>query len=159
MVLALVAAVAFLALEPPAPRRSGDGGPVCAPKPCTDIGGFELYVRDITIGPGRLTMNVSFTNHTPGGGLEAVSYRHTSPADFAVNVKASRNNNRPVFGAECPQWEEPRIERGASSGADRLCFEGSFANTLSSLELTWTPDTGVFPVTGSVPLGPASSAP
>ena len=158
MVLALAGAVAFFALEPPGARRPGGASaPVCAPKPCTEIGGLELYVRDISISPGRLTMNVSVTNHTPGGGLEAVSYRHTSPADFAVNAISSRSNNRPVFGAQCPRWAE-QIERGASSGPDRLCFEGvDFAYTLSSLELTWTPDTGVFPVTGSVPLGPGQA--
>jgi hypothetical protein len=157
--LLVLGVAAFIALEPRAPA-SRDGGPGCAPQPCTAPGGFELYARDISLGGGRLTMRVSFKNNTPGGGFEAVSYRHTSPADFRLhylNVDLA-----PLLDAACPNWEEARVERGAgaAAGPDPLCFTAP-AGDLAGAELRWTPDEGVFPIAGSISLDavPVASPP
>ena len=151
LLLVLLAAGTFVAMEAGRPRSAGTAGPVCAPKPCTELGGYELYVRNVNLSGGRLTVDVSFKNNTPGGGLEAVSYRHTSPMDFVLHYRGG-DNRKPVFDAGCASWDEPRIERGRGAGPDHLCFR-AFASGLDGAELQWTPDVGVFSVTGSVPLG------
>jgi hypothetical protein len=151
LLLVLLAAGTFAAMEPGRTRTAGTPGPVCAPRPCTELGGYELYVRNVNLTASHLTMDVSFKNNTPGGGLEAVSFRHTSPMDFVLHYR-SGDDRKPVFDAGCPGWEESRIERGRGAGPDRLCFN-VLASGLNGAELQWTPDIGVFSVTGSVPLG------
>jgi hypothetical protein len=150
LVLAALGVIAFRALEPTAPRARDGSGPVCAPKPCTAPSGFEVYVRNVNLASSRVTLDVSFTNNTQAGGFEAVSYRHTSVADFSLT--AAGNKVKPVVDAGCPRWEEARVERGASAGPDKLCLPAPVGGLTGAL-LEWTPDTGVFPVTGTVPLG------
>ena len=152
LALVLLAAVAFVALEPPVTKPSADGGPACSPRPCTAPGGFELYLSNLSLSGGRVTMDVSFKNHTQAGGFEAVTYRHTSPADFELH--SGGGNSKPLFDASCTHWEEARVERGAANanGPDKLCFSAP-SSGLSGAELRWTPDEGVFPIAGSISLG------
>jgi hypothetical protein len=152
LVIVVLAAVAFAAIE--LGHRKSAGGParpVCSPKPCTELGGWELYLRNINVTGGRVSMDVSFKNNTPGGGLEAVSYRHTSPMDFLLRYPRG-DTRKPVFDTACPSWDAPRIERGGGAGPDHLCFN-AVASGLSGAELQWTPDEGAFSTTGTVPLG------
>jgi hypothetical protein len=141
-----------VALEPRVLPASSDNGNPCSPKPCTAPGGFELYVRsvDFTSGSGRVTMEVSFKNNTPAGQFEAVTYRHTNPADFSLAIEGG-GKIRPTFGAGCPNWSEDRVVRGGAGGPDRLCFDVPPGTTRATL--FWSPDEGFFSVTGSVPLG------
>jgi hypothetical protein len=150
--MVVLGAAAFIALEPRLPGSSDGRGPACSPKPCTAPGGFELYIGGASLDGGRLVMEVSFKNNTPAGGFEAVTYRHTSTADFTLAYPAN-NNAKPITDAACPGWEEARIERGAPSptGPDRLCFNAP-PGGLADAELRWAPDEGVFPVAGSIAL-------
>ena len=147
----MLAAAAAVTLEPRIGPRSADNGPACSPKPCTAPGGFELYVRgvDFTSGSGRVTLDVRFRNNTPGGQFEAVSYRHTSPADFSLTVDGGGKIS-PTLSAGCPNWLEDRVERGGGAGPDRLCFDVPGGTTKATLY--WSPDEGFLSVTGSVPL-------
>lgn len=151
LVMVGLAAVALAAMEPGHRKSAGTAGPVCSPKPCTELGGWELNLRNINLTGSRVSMDVSFKNNTPGGGLEAVSYRHTSPMDFLLRYP-SGDTRKPVFDAACPRWDEPRIERGGGAGPDHLCFN-AVPSGLIGAELQWTPDEGVFSTTGTVPLG------
>ena len=113
----------------------------CAPRPCAAPSGFEIYITDIAVAGGSVTMAVRFTNHTQGGGFAAVSYRHTSPADFSLRSSEGKVS-APAFSANCPNWPEVTVERGATSDAYRLCFA---ANATSGLVLIWDPDLGIVP--------------
>lgn len=93
---------------------------------------------------------MSFKNSTQPGGFEAVSYRHTTPADFSLSGGDGRKR-APIVDASCPSWPELRVERGGTAGPVRLCFAAPAAGLRGAL-LVWTPDTGIFPVTGTVPL-------
>jgi hypothetical protein len=124
-------------------------GPACSPRPCTELEGWELYVSGITRIPGHLALRVSFRNNTPGSAFEAVSFRHTGPADFVLHYRGL--DLRPTAGDACPAWDERRIERGASAGPDPLCFDVPDPEP-GRPELRWSPDTGLFGAAGSVPL-------
>lgn len=100
--------------------------------------------------PAGLTLEVSFRNRTSGGLFEAVSYRHSNTRDFVLLTSAGARI-QPAFGPGCPQWEEARIERGSSAGPDRLCFDVA-GDTTKGTELDWSPDTGLFGASGTVPL-------
>lgn len=113
----------------------------CSPKPCAAPQGFETDVGAIQTETGRVTMQVTLRNNTKGG-FEAVSYRHTSPADFRLSG-SDAISRAPVFAADCPNWGEVRVERGATVGPERLCFESPMLG-LHGAALTWEPDLGVF---------------
>ncbi len=152
LAMAVLGGVAFVALEPSVTRPAPDAATPCSPKPCTAPGGFELYMRNLNLSGGTVTMEVSFKNRTTGGGMEAVTYRHTSPVDFQLRHSGGANT-KPFFDATCPNWEEARVERGgAEAGPDRLCFNAP-ASGLQGYELLWMPDEGVFPIAGSISLG------
>lgn len=108
-------------------------------------------MSNVKLDSGRVTLDVNFRNNTPGGGFEAVSYRHTSTTDFTMSG-SDGVKRKPVVDGGCPSWEEARVERGGKAGPDKLCFEAP-ATGLTGAHLWWTPDLGVFPVTGSIPLG------
>ena len=151
LAMAILGGVAFIAVEPGV-TRSADATVPCSPKPCTSPGGFELYLRNLNLSGGVVTMDVSFKNRTAGGGFEAVSYRHTSPTDFQLHHSGSADT-KPYFDAACPTWEEARVERGgAEAGPDRLCFKAPEGG-LQGYDLLWMPDEGVFPIAGSISLG------
>ena len=153
LVLAGVAAGAISVLEPKGPP-AGAPGPACSPGPCTAPQGFELYLSQIQLRSDLdgdlVTVMVSFRNNTQPQLLEAVSYRHTSPADFQVTPDGG-NQGRPVFTAGCPDWPEIRVPRGSSAGPQPLCFRATAAR-LKGAVLSWQPDLGLFSVAGSVPL-------
>ena len=123
----------------------------CSPQPCTAPGGFEADLSQIESSGGRVSMLVTLRNRTVGGGLEAVSYRHTSPADFRLSGSDGLDR-APVFSGDCPDWGEVRVQRGASAGPFRLCFESPLLG-LHGAALLWDPDVGIFSRRVSITLG------
>jgi hypothetical protein len=137
LVLAVLAAASF--------RRVADSVPAvpepCSPHPCAAPHGFEADLSNITEAGGRVTMTVTFHNHTTREPLEAVSYRHTSPADFQLR-SADGHQASPVFSSACPDWAELHVEHGASAGPRPLCF-ASAAGGLVGAVIVWSPDLGL----------------
>ena len=127
----------------------------CSPKPCASPQGFEADVSDIQAPPGRVTMLVTLRNKTVGG-LEATPYRRTSPADFRLSG-SDAVSRAPVFAADCPDWGEVRVQRGATAGPFRLCFESPLLG-LHGAALLWYPDVGFLSRQISIPLDAASQA-
>ncbi|MDQ6884840.1 MAG: hypothetical protein M3077_11495 [Candidatus Dormibacteraeota bacterium] len=112
----------------------------CSPHPCAAPEGFEADFTAIRAVDGVLRMAVTFHNHTTGG-FEAVSSRHTSPADFQLRDAAGHQTD-PIFSSLCPHWAELRVERGKSAGPEPLCFAAP-AGDVRSAQVIWSPDLGL----------------
>ncbi|MDQ6691620.1 MAG: hypothetical protein M3Z13_02525 [Candidatus Dormibacteraeota bacterium] len=127
---------------------SGAGPEACSPSPCAAPHGFEADISNLVVAGGRLSMNVTFHNRTSNRN-RAVSFNHTSPADFQLRMR-TRQQLKPIFDNECPQWSELRIARGADAGPETLCFQ---ATSLSGAQLVWSPDLGLLFDDVRIPLG------
>ncbi len=121
----------------PSGQASKDPNERCAPSPCGAPAGFEVDVTSVDVKSGYIEVTVTFRNHTQPQLFEAVSYRHTSPADFSL--RADGQTFSPTFNTDYPNWPELDIKRGATSTFRTLCFAvPSSANAV----LIWNPDLG-----------------
>ena len=158
IVLSLVAlfvfagALGYYVLQPTAANRLSGSAQSCAPQPCIAPGGFEAYFSDVQVSGGKVTLRAKFINHTQDA-MEAVSYRHTSPADFQI-MWPDGSKHDPIFGSDCPAWDEIRIERGSEVGPEILCFDARPTTGLSGVLLIWNPDLGFFSSPVSTHLSP-----
>ena len=158
IVLSLVAALACLAalgyyvVRSTAANGPASSGQSCAPQPCVAPGGFEAYFSDVQASGGKVALLARFVNHTQAS-LEAVSYRHTSPADFQI-LWPDGSKHDPIFGSDCPAWDEIRIERGLEVGPEILCFDARPTTGLSGVLIIWNPDLGFFSSPVSTHLSP-----
>lgn len=121
----------------------------CAPSPCTTVQGFEADVSNLQTGTGLVSVDLTLRNKTAGG-FEAVSYRHTSPADFQLNG-TDGVDRAPIFNSDCPDWGVVQVQRGATAGPLRLCFEPPRVG-LQGTVLLWDPDVGLFSHRVSIPI-------
>ena len=135
-----IAAYTVVSLQPrgnPSGQSSHDPNERCAPSPCGAPAGFEVDVTAIDAAAGHLVLTVVFRNHTQRQVFEAVSFRHTSPADFTL--RANGKEIRPEFDASCPNWPELDVQRGSTSDPRQLCFPVS---SPAGASLVWNPDLG-----------------
>ena len=135
-------------------RASGSTGgstPACSPRPCAAPSGFEADLSTIEVRDGQVSFLVAFKNRTQSTPFEAVSYRHTSPADFQLRSSAGVQQG-PTFNSACPQWPELKIERGASAGPERLCFKEP-SGGMAGAVVVWSPDLGLLFDDVRIPLG------
>jgi hypothetical protein len=135
-----VGAYAALSLQPhenASGQNSSDPNERCTPSPCGAPAGFEIDVTSMDVKPDHLHLTVVFRNHTQPQMFEAVSYRHTSPADFTL--RAGGKTYQPIFNSDCPNWPELDVPRGATSPERPLCFAVTSA---SGATLVWNPDLG-----------------
>jgi hypothetical protein len=96
-------------------------------------------------------MQVRFVNHTRPQTFEAVSYRHTSPADFQLRDRTGIAT-RPVFvGNACRDWPEVDVPRGAATGPEPICFKAP-SGGLKGATLIWSPDLGLLFQDVTIPL-------
>lgn len=151
--LIVVGAAAFtvISLQPrgnPSGQSSQNPNERCAPSPCGAPAGFEVDVTAVQTESNDLALTVVFRNHTQPQVFEAVSYRHTSPADFTL--RAGGQTLRPVFTADCPNWPEVDVNRGATSTPRQLCFAVA---SPSGTTLVWDPDLGFVSEPVSIALG------
>jgi hypothetical protein len=121
----------------------------CSPSPCSAPEGFEVDISGLSVAGDTVMMQVAFKNRTVADPLEAVSYRHTSPADFQLRT-ATGQQVSPVFNGRCPNWPELKVQRGASAGPKPLCFRGAGFN---GAQLIWSPDLGLLFDDVQIPLG------
>ena len=146
-----LAGYTVLALEPrgnASGQASSDPNQRCAPSPCGAPAGFEVDVTNVQETGGHLAITVVFRNHTESQLFEAVSYRHTSPADFLV--RSGGRDLQPMFNPDCPNWPELDVARSATSPPRTLCFD---AASSSGAVLVWNPDLGFISQPVSIALG------
>jgi hypothetical protein len=141
VIVLAVGAYAALSLQPhenASGQSSSDPNQRCAPSPCGAPAGFEVDVTSTDVRSGQVVLTVVFRNHTTPQLFEAVTYRHTSPADFSLRVGG--RVYQPVFSSDCPNWPELDVPRGGTSPARTVCFA---VTSTAGATLVWNPDLGV----------------
>lgn len=130
-----VAVAAFLSLESPfQPATSAPAATPCTPKPCADVRGYVLWVSDLKVDSGLVSMRLTFRNSSAA--------THADPADIRL-VDAGGRTSSPVYDSPgCARWPRTDFNNGAQFGPVPECFRP--ASTDPPLKLHWTPDMGLF---------------
>jgi hypothetical protein len=134
-VVIAVGVAAFESLQTPfQPPAANPGSGACTPKPCANVRGYILWVSDIKIDGGVLSMQLTFRNSSPA--------THADPADLRL-IDRQGNTNAAVYDAPgCTRWPRTDFSNGAQFGPVPECFRPS--STDPPLKLHWEPDMGVF---------------
>lgn len=138
-----VAVAAFASLKVPftAPNAEVSSEP-CSPQPCADVQGYTLWVGDLKVEDGLVTMQLTFRNSS--------SSTHADPADISL-VDSQKAGNSAIYDAPgCTHWARTDFNHGASFGPVPECFRPS--STAPPLLLHWTPDMGPFCCDIEIPL-------
>jgi hypothetical protein len=136
LLIGTVAVLAYQSLQvpyqaPPAtspvPARGG-----CAPAPCADLQDYTLWVTNLDVHAGLVTMQIKFRN--------ASDSTHASPQDLQL-IDSQGHAARLVFDAPgCSQWSRHEFSKGATFGPLTVCFRPS--TIAPPLVLRWSPDFG-----------------
>jgi len=130
-----VGVAAFLSLQTPfvAPTTSSGSG-ACTPKPCANVRGYIVWISDLKVDSGLVTMQLTFRNSSPA--------THADPADLSL-LDAQHQSSQPIHDAPgCSSWPRTDFNNGAAFGPVPECFRP--ATTTPPLTLHWTPDMGLF---------------
>jgi hypothetical protein len=130
-----VAVAAFISLQTPfqLPTVSPSSQP-CSPQPCADIRGFILWVGDVKVDSGVVSMTLTFQN--------ASSSTHADPTEIQLLDSAGKPNDAVHDIAGCTAWPRTDFDNGAKFGPVPECFRP--ASTSPPLRLHWEPDFGFF---------------
>ena len=130
-----VGVAAFLSLQTPfvAPTTSS-GSTACTPKPCANVRGYILWISDLKVDSGLLTMQLTFRNSSPA--------THADPADLELIDSLGHANPAVNDTPGCARWPRTDFDNGAQFGPVPECFRPS--STDLPLKLHWTPDMGLF---------------
>lgn len=140
-----VAVAAFVSLRVPFDTTSSaepSTGP-CEPQPCANIRGYIVWVSDLKVQDGLVTMKLTFRNSS--------SSTHAAPEDFSLIDSQKGDHPAVYFAPDCTQWPRTEFNNGASFGPVPECFRPS--STSPPLGLRWTPDFGPFCCEISIGLG------
>ena len=131
-----IAVAAFVSLRVPfdtAPNAEASTGP-CAPQPCANVRGYIIWVSDLKIDGGLVSMQLRFQNSSAA--------THADPADISL-IDSQKSDHVPVYDAPgCTHWPRTEFANGASFGPVPECFRP--LSTSRPLGLRWTPDFGPF---------------
>lgn len=129
-----VAVAAFSSLKVPFdtnPNAGSSSGP-CDPQPCANVQGYVVWVTDLHIENGLVSMQLRFKNSSTS--------THAAPDDFSL-IDNQKNESSPVyFEPDCHRWPRTDFNNGASFGPVPECFRP--ASTSPPLKLRWSPDLG-----------------
>ena len=132
-----VAVAAFYSLqlhELPGDAIGRPDGPPCSPKPCVDVRNFKLWVTDLKIDSGLVSMELTFVNSS--------NSTHADPKEIQLIDAAGHPNNRVTDAPGCTAWPRTDFNNGAQFGPVPECFRP--ASTAPPLKLHWEPDFGFF---------------
>jgi hypothetical protein len=138
--VAILAVVAFIAMAQ-APSDSGPNKPLaCSPQPCLNLQNYTIWVSNVTVANGVVSMRVTFRNSSGS--------THADPSDLQL-VDANKGASPSVQDAPgCTHWSRTEFSNGAKLGPLTVCFRP--ASTVSPLTLHWTPDMGFICCDGNV---------
>ena len=130
-----VAVAAFLSLQSPfQPATSATSPTPCTPTPSADVRGYILWVSDLKVESGLVSLQLTFRNSSAA--------THADPADIQL-IDAQGRNSSPVYDVPgCASWPRTDFNNGAEFGPVAECFRPS--STDPPLKLHWTPDMGFF---------------
>jgi len=134
-VVVAVGVAAFISLQSPLQQpSSGPSSAPCSPKPCANVRGYILWISDLKVGSGVVSMQLTFRNSSPS--------THADPADLVL-VDARQHLTSAVYDAPgCAQWQRTDFNNGFQFGPVPECFRP--AATDPPLILRWSPDMGLF---------------
>ncbi len=145
--VALVAAVgvaAFISLQSPfEPATSSPTLTPCTPKPCANVRGYILWVSDLKVESGLVSMQLTFRNSS--------SATHADPADLSLTDSQGRSSSAVYDATGCTHWARTDFNSGAQFGPVPECFRPG--TTSAPLKLHWTPDMGIFCCETDIALG------
>jgi hypothetical protein len=130
-----VGVAAFLSLQSPLrPATSSANATPCTPKPCANVRGYILWVSDLKVDSGLVTMQLTFRNSSAA--------THADPADIQL-VDAKGHGSSAVYDAPgCARWARTDFNNGAQFGPVPECFRPGATDP--PLMLHWAPDMGLF---------------
>jgi len=135
VIVAAVGVAAFISLQTPfqLPTASPSSQP-CSPQPCADIRGFILWVGDVKVDSGVVSMTLTFRNSS--------NSTHADPSEVQL-VDSAGNPSEAIHDApSCTAWPRTEFNNGAQFGPVPECFRPS--STSPPMRLHWAPDFGLF---------------
>ena len=135
VIVAAVGVAAFISLQTPfqLPTASPSSQP-CSPQPCADIRGFILWVGDVKVDSGVVSMTLTFRNSS--------NSTHADPSEVQL-VDSAGNPSGAIHDApSCTAWPRTEFNNGAQFGPVPECFRPS--STSPPMRLHWAPDFGLF---------------
>ena len=138
-----IAVAAFASMKVPftPPTVVASSAP-CAPQPCANVRGFQLWVSALNVQDGVVSMKLTFKNSS--------NSTHADPADIQLIDSTGRPNPRVTGGTGCTAWPRTEFAHGAQFGPVDECFHPS--NTNPPMRLHWEPDFGPFCCETQIPL-------
>lgn len=136
IVATLVAGAAYTALKAPLSLQvSKNLAPEnCSPGPCKDLGGYTIWISNVSVTNDIVHMTVKFKNSS--------SATHVDPADLTL-IDSERKQGQPIGDAPgCTVFKRTDFHNGAIFGPVDVCFR--VTNSSPPFTLDWTPDEGAF---------------
>ncbi len=134
LVVIAVGVVAFESLQTPFQGPAPAQQSACSPRPCANVRGYILWVSDLKVEAGLVSMQLSFRNSSPS--------THADPADIQL-VDSQQHASAAVHDAPgCTAWPRTDFNNGTRFGPVPECFRPSSTNP--PLKLHWSPDMGFF---------------
>lgn len=147
LVVVAAGTAAFLSLQTPFQSPSSQETAACTPQPCLDVRGYVLWVSDLKVDGGLVTMQLTFRNSSAA--------THADPADLQLIDSHNRTNTAVHDAPGCTPWPRTDFNHGAQFGPVAECFRP--ASTAPPLTLRWNPDLGFFCCQADLALEAASS--
>jgi hypothetical protein len=143
IVVVLVGTAAFISMQGQfqLPTAAPTSSP-CSPAPCASVRGFTLWVSDLKVDAGLVSMQLTFRNSS--------SSTHADPADLQLVDAQNRVSSAVVDAAGCTAWTRTEFNNGRQFGPVSECFQP--ASTSPPLTLRWSPDFGLFCCQLEIPL-------
>lgn len=134
LVVVAAGTAAFLSLQTPFQSPPSQETAACTPQPCVEVRGYVLWVSDLKVDAGLVSMQLTFRNSS--------SATHADPADVQL-VDSQNRTDAAVYDAPgCDRWPRTDFNHGAKFGPVPECFRP--ATTAPPLTLRWNPDMGFF---------------
>jgi len=113
----------------------------CSPEPCASLRGFTLWVSDLKVDAGLVSMQLTFRNSS--------NSTHADPEEIQL-VDSQNRVASAVEAPGCPAWARTEFNNGQQFGPVPECFQP--ASTIPPLSLRWNPDFGFFCCRVDIPL-------
>jgi hypothetical protein len=143
VVVAAVGTAAFIAMHAPfqLPTATPTSSP-CSPIPCASVRGFTLWVSDLKVDAGLVSMQLTFRNSSAA--------THADPEELHL-LDSQHHVISAVHDAPgCAEWARTEFNDGRQFGPVPECFRP--ASTDPPLSLRWEPDFGLFCCRLDIPL-------
>ena len=136
IVAAVFGATAYQALRTPLQVSStGSLTPEnCSPGPCVNVKGFTLWVSEVKVDGGLVSMQVKFRNSSVA--------TYASPDDLQLIDTSRHVSGLIVDSAGCTSWTRHEFANGETFGPVNICFR--VFSTTRPFVLHWSPDLGPF---------------